>query len=112
MQYVLNEEEYKSLVERAEIGDKAISVEKLQELCTFAANNIPIDVYFNEDEKEPWGGGGAFLLRTKNGIVTIALFSSFAQINTRSGVNDPPNLHFHNNRHTYINTLWTIFSQI
>jgi len=55
MQYILSEEEMTSMRERAMKGDKAISVEALQELCTFACNHIPCERDWDEEDKSPWG---------------------------------------------------------
>ena len=42
MQFILTSEEFKSLQDRANKGDKALSKEKLQELCTLAARHVPV----------------------------------------------------------------------
>lgn len=54
MQYILSEEEYQDLVEAKKKAEEAVR-DRLQKVCTMAADQIPIKVYWNKKEKEPWG---------------------------------------------------------
>ena len=52
MQYVLTEEEYKELVDAKKKALKDVE-NTLQKLCTIAADNLPVKVYWSK-EMEPW----------------------------------------------------------
>jgi hypothetical protein len=54
MQYLLTEDEYKNLIETKRKRDKA-ETEKLQEFCTFVANNTPIVRSWSSNKgPRPW----------------------------------------------------------
>jgi hypothetical protein len=52
MQYILTEEEYKSLLDKKSESVR-LSEEKLQKLCTKIANEMPIKMGRHPDQ--PWG---------------------------------------------------------
>lgn len=54
MQYVLTEDEYKGLAQVKALLTLNES-EKLQDLCTLAANRIPVEVDWMEGDPRPWG---------------------------------------------------------
>jgi hypothetical protein len=54
MQYLLTEEEYKTLQARAKHGDNSPTKEDLRKFCTFVADNMPAGVEWIGIEK-PWG---------------------------------------------------------
>jgi len=56
MQYILSEEEYNSLLERAERGRKMPPDKDLQRLCTTIADTMPVKWGWSKpDEPRPWG---------------------------------------------------------
>lgn len=57
MQYLLNQLEYDSLREQAEIGKRAPSKRDLQAFCTRVANEMPVRWTFGAGkvEPKPWG---------------------------------------------------------
>ena len=54
MQYLLTEEEYWELKSKNEKAAEKLKA-TIQDLCTRVADNEPVDVYWNEEAKEPWG---------------------------------------------------------
>jgi len=53
MQYILSEEEYQDLLDKAK-EQKILAKKKLQDLCTKVANHMPV-LYWGRKEPEPWG---------------------------------------------------------
>ena len=54
MEYILTETEFNELKERQQ-AELKIETEKLQAICTLAAEHIPVDRYWDKDNKSPWG---------------------------------------------------------
>ena len=54
MQYVLTEQEYQELLDAKEKAEES-EKKRLQEVCTLAADSIPVKVYWDKEGKQPWG---------------------------------------------------------
>ena len=55
MQYILSEKEYKEFMSRVKADVHQNTLNKLQKMCTLAANHVPIYRSWDENDKSPWG---------------------------------------------------------
>ena len=68
MQYLLTEEEYKSLIDKVAKASKLPDIEKLQEFCTMVADNLPLKELWGKPYGDPWG---CILTKESTGLNTF-----------------------------------------